>query len=85
MKKTVVALLVALFSGCASQAELDARNVEDINVSGKDPVCVRQSLAVYSACVAEASKTIGDSGRVVATWTACKSAYRVSISTCTAK
>ena len=71
--------------GCATQAELDARTIEDIDISGKDGNCVRQALAVYSSCAGESSKFGGSSGAVISGLAACKSAYKVAISTCPAE
>lgn len=84
MKNSIMAVMLvalALLSACALQAERDARQIDDIDVSGRDGACVRSCLEPYSACSAQASRAYA-TAHVVDALTACKSAYRTCVNTC---
>ena len=80
--KIILVCLAISLCGCATQAELDARSIEDIDIAGKNVICVKQSLDSYSSCAGNSASFGRSSGAVISGLAACKSAYKVGVLNC---
>jgi hypothetical protein len=67
-------VIAALCSGCAY-------SIKDIDTSNREPACVRQCTATYSACVSQGPSV----GFRTETLRACGEAYSVCANTCPSK
>jgi hypothetical protein len=56
-------------------------SIKDVDVSGKEPACVRQCSTSYSSCVSQGPSV----GFKTETLRACREGYEVCVSTCPAK
>lgn len=70
----VMAAMAALLAGCSY-------SIKDVDVSGKDPTCVRQCSTSYSSCVSQGPSV----GFKTETLRACRDGYEVCVSTCPAR
>lgn len=75
------AFLFLILAGCASQA---AKEPESFDAASKEPVCARQCLGGYSACMGNAGVT---TNRLIASdmLNACQANTRQCLSTCPAR
>jgi len=73
---------LVVLAGCAAIEEgRQVSTIADVDVKGRDKVCVRQCLDMHATCSGRAAMSDGDvnNRRVLAT---CKSNYQMCVKTC---